>query len=273
MKPLAPRSAAFALIAASVAMMLAACTRTGPRWPPPCVQPSTPCAGPASVVVVRVPEEQAKPKPPVGSGFLDDYGKLEPSLFRKGAWSCMEPGCDLREYDELLFDPIQILASPGSDILSMPADLQEKAKAHLRKIMVETIEPYYDVVDEPGPYVLRVALAITDLQPGGGEGANGEPVDVGSASLEAKLIDGETGELLLSFLDRIEGSTRGDYHDPQWREAEGAFHEWADALLHFLDSWWKPKEGEENAEEPGAEEPGAEEPGAEEPGAEKPGEK
>ena len=75
----------------------------------------------------------------------------------------MKPGLDLREYDALMFDAVQIVPTPESRISELPAELQQRAKDGLRQIMLETIEPYYDVVDEAEEHVLRIELAITDL--------------------------------------------------------------------------------------------------------------
>ena len=51
------------------------------------------------------------------------------------------------------------------------------------------------------------------------------------------LSNSVTGETLMRVVSRIEGSERGTEAKPEWQAVEGAFYEWADRMLTFLDSF------------------------------------
>lgn|GEM_PF-3756284 len=49
------------------------------------------------------------------------------------------------------------------------------------------------------------------------------------------MRDAETGEVFVTFVCRIEGSTRGTTAKEEGRPVDGAFREGADRLLDFLE--------------------------------------
>lgn len=207
-----------------------------------CCCPSTvccpdPCA--FACAPLRGPTGSAKPLPPPGihpSGFLDDYSGLTKSPKEEGSWVWLKPGLDLRTYDRLLIDEIPVLLDEeGQKVVT--AEMRKKASDAFRQILVETLDPYYDVVDQPGENVLRVRLALTDLVPTKGMEEGKPPLQAGGAELEGVFSDSRTGEVLLRVVSRIEGSERGEVAKPEWQAVEGAFREWADRLLTFLDSF------------------------------------
>jgi uncharacterized lipoprotein YmbA len=162
------------------------------------------------------------------SGFLKDYSKLEPHPEREGTLIWEKADVDMRDYDRLMFDDVVLHRRPGSKTELTPQQIG-KATAAFRDIFIETIEPYYTVVDAPAPHVLRVRIAITDVEP------IQAGISVGSASIEGELLDAQSGERLLAIVDTIEGSKKGREAQEKWRAVEGAFHEWAERLLDYMD--------------------------------------
>jgi len=161
--------------------------------------------------------------------FLDAklYDRMEPGE-KPGTLVWMKEGCDLRQYHYLLIDPIACVQGAGSEALS--PEQKQKAKDAFHGILVEKVDPYYPVVKEPGPHVLRVRIALTELTPSKGD------MGVGAAALEVDLRDAQTGDVLCAAVSRIEGSMRAEGADEEWKAVEGAFHEWAERLLDFMDS-------------------------------------
>lgn len=164
------------------------------------------------------------------SGFLDDsiYPKLKPGE-KKGSKVWIKDGADLRSYDYLLIDPIVCMPSKKKAEELTP-ELQKKATDAFRRILVEKVDPFYPVVNEPAAHVLRVRIALTELTPTRGD------MGVGAAALEVDFRDSQSGEVLCAAVSRIEGSERGMEAKEEWKAVEGAFHEWADRLLTFMDS-------------------------------------
>jgi len=207
-----------------------------------CCCPTTCCPDPCAVIrpasgttTVATPavQETAAIKP---SGFLDSYRGFRKSKEHEGSWHWMKEGLDLRVYDHLMIDPVEvILDEEGQEIVT--EDLRRKAREAFRAILVETIEPYYDIVEEPGPHVLRVRLALTDLVPTPEMEAGKPPLHHGGAELEGMFIDAASGETVMRVVSRIEGSKEGKEASPKWQAVEGAFRQWANRLLTFLDTW------------------------------------
>lgn len=201
--------------------------------------PTTPCATPCATVTPTAAATGVKPLPAPGikpSGFLDDYSGLRGSPDHEGSYSWTKEGIDLRVYDHLLIDPVVvILDEEGQKIVT--EEMRATASEAFREILLETIEPFYEVVDVPAEHVLRVRLALTDLVPTP-QMEEGKPaVQTGGAELEGIFSDALTGETLMRIVSRIEGSGRGEDAKPEWQAVEGAFYEWADRLLTFLDSF------------------------------------
>jgi hypothetical protein len=170
------------------------------------------------------------------TGFLSDYTRLKPNPDRPGSLAWEKEGLDLRVYDQLLIEPVRVLLAADA-YAKVPQEVQLKASEYFETILFETIDPYYSVVKEPGPHVLRVKLALTALD--AASASDGEPaVGTGGAALEGEFVDSVTGDSLLMVVSRIQGSDRGSADvDAEWKPVEGAFREWADRLLDYLDSF------------------------------------
>jgi hypothetical protein len=177
-----------------------------------------------------------KSGPPSQSGFLKDYSMLERSKKRAAAWVWEKPGVDMRIYDRLMFDPVEVELLEGSQAGELGKETLGKVADAFRRIMTETIDPYYSVVNKRGPYVLRVRLAVTDVAPAQEAGKGGPNVRMGQATMEGEFLDAVSGEQLAAFTEKISGSAAGKGKaPPEWRHVEGAFQEWANALLDYMD--------------------------------------
>lgn len=224
----------------AAALLLGGCCCPSTCVPDPCAvwQPAAGPTQPATTpmtVTPAVPVATASIKP---SGFLDSYRGLRASGEHAGSWFWLKEDHDLRVYDHLMIDPVEvILDEEGQKVVT--EEMRKKASEAFREILYETIEPYYDIVEEPGPHVLRVRLALTDLQPTPEMEEGKPPVHHGGAELEGMFSDAVTGETLLRVVSRIEGSKQGKEAKPEWQAVEGAFYEWANRMLTFFDSYEK----------------------------------
>lgn len=165
------------------------------------------------------------------SGFLDSsiYPKLKPGE-KPGTKMWIKKGADLRAYDHLLIDPVVCMPSVDKEA-EMTPELEKKAVDAFHKILVENVDPFYPVVKKPGAHVLRVRIALTELKP------TRKDMGMGAAALEVDFRDSRTNEVLCAAVSRIEGSERGKEAEDEWKAVEGAFYEWADRLIGFMDSY------------------------------------
>jgi hypothetical protein len=171
------------------------------------------------------------------AGFLTDYSRLKPDEQFPGDLFWEKPGVDLRVYDRLIIDPVVVIVDEDSKAAALGDEALRRVASGYSRILRETIAPYYTVVKEPGPTVLRLRIAITDVEPALKSAEDPMGVSVGRATTEAEMIDSATGEQLAASIDRLEGSESGTGDVPEeWRHVEGAFIEWANRILDYIDA-------------------------------------
>lgn len=100
------------------------------------------------------------------TGFLSDYAKLQPVGDKKGLRGYVAPGMDMRAYTKVYFDPVQIfLSNDPQAYRGIQPDVLKRIADAFRAAFINAASAGYRVVDQPGPDVLRVRMAITGLQP------------------------------------------------------------------------------------------------------------
>lgn len=208
---------------------------------------------------------------PSRSGFLDDYTVLQPDPSDSNAELYVKPGVSLKAYDKVLLEPVAVRLPSGDERPAIdPADL-ETLRTTFQNTLTETLEPDYPLVNAPGPGVLRMRVAITDLVPTYpvvslvvlalpfsfgvdfiASGGSGSPPYLGQTAFEGELRDSESGDLLVALTDRDMGkkyslgASEGSATEQNilssyasaystWAYAEAAFRYWAGRLRQRLD--------------------------------------
>lgn len=189
------------------------------------------------------------------SGFLDDYPKLEKGPSGGVAQRYVKEGVDFSTYDKIMMDQVVFYFSKDSKYKGMNSDELNKLSESFHKAMVKELQDAYPFVDEPGPGVLRVRPAITDVKaskpvlntistvmPIGlalsivKKGVTGTHLNVGEASMEAEFLDAETNERIAVAIDKRSGAKYKVVKGmSKWGHAEDAFNYWAKRLRKFLD--------------------------------------
>ena len=189
------------------------------------------------------------------SGFLEDYSLLQkgpeggPDLVYK------KPGVDFSKYKKLIVDKVVFYLKEDAKAKAIQPSVLKELEDAFEQELVKHLNDAYPMVDKPGPDVLRIRIAITDVEPSnptlGTVGAvlpvgmavnlvsnvtTGSSVNVGSASIEAEFLDSETGELLGEVVDHKTGSTYDTATvKGKWGHTRKAFEEWAEMLRNWLD--------------------------------------
>jgi hypothetical protein len=120
------------------------------------------------------------------------------------------------------------------------------------KAMVEAFGDAYPMVDKPAPDVMRIKVAITELEPNNPvvsgvttivpvglavsfvkKGVTGEHTGVGETGMEFDLLDSETNERLAAAVDLHPGGKLKGVS--KWGAAHEAFEFWAQRLRTRLD--------------------------------------
>ena len=170
------------------------------------------------------------------SGFLVDYSQLKPGPKGGVAKVYRKEGVDYKKYSKILMDHVVFYfkddaEEKGIDPLEM-AELSHK----FHKEAKAALQGAYPLVDAPGPDVMRVRVAITDLElpkrslksimTGKGPG-------VGEINMEFEFLDSETNERIVAGVDRRTGTMIQNLR--RFGTAEDAFKFWAQRLRQRMD--------------------------------------
>jgi hypothetical protein len=107
--------------------------------------------------------KQASLKSVTESGFLGDYSKLTPGDPAKGQalLSYINPKADWRQYTKVMIDPVTYWGDDSSKFL--PPD-QHALTTYFRSALETQFGAKFQIVDMPGPGVLKLHVAITDAE-------------------------------------------------------------------------------------------------------------
>ncbi|GJQ59610.1 MAG: DUF3313 domain-containing protein [Candidatus Scalindua sp. AMX11] len=184
------------------------------------------------------------------SGFLGDYSLLQEGEKGEAQLRYVNPDADFAAYDKVIVDPSAVWCSKDSKI---PQDELNNLASHLHYKIVARLKGDYEVVQTPGPGVMRISAALTEakkskvgldiittiipqahLMSGLKRLATGTGAFVGGASVECKITDSNSGEMLAAAMDRQVGGKALKGSTKAWNDVEQAFEHWADQLIQRL---------------------------------------
>jgi len=189
------------------------------------------------------------------SGFLKDYSQLKPGAEGQALLVYVNPRTDFRRYDKILMDPVRVYAGKRSPIAKIPREDLRSMVNYLEATVREQLKADYTFVDEPGPGVMRLQIAITDVKgsvvaldvmssltpPGIALSAlkqvsTGSPSATGSVGGECQAVDSLSNVRLFAAVDARVGQKYTGKFDKfnKWRAAQGAFDYWAGQLQQWL---------------------------------------
>jgi hypothetical protein len=185
------------------------------------------------------------------SSFLDTYPKFEPG--RKGGVDLLylKEGVNFKQYTSVMLDHVVFYFNEDAKYKGIhPDELNELAESYHRAV-ADALQPYFRLVGEPGPHVMRIRTAVTDLVPNKSgvsvattivptglalsyvkKAVTGSHTGVGKASMEAEILDSMTNERIAAALDTRSGDKREGAG--KWGAVEGAFKFWAERLSLWL---------------------------------------
>ncbi len=159
------------------------------------------------------------------AGFLSDYSMLKPAPDGSDAMAWRKPGVDFKAYDKIIIERLNFFYKDDSEYKGIdPTELKALAD-YFHETFVKNLGNDYPIVTEPGPGVLRVRAAITDIvanKPAASvvtlvvpyltfadmgastvsKGGAGSSFYVGHTTIEVELLDGATNEQVAAFVDR-----------------------------------------------------------------------
>ena len=186
------------------------------------------------------------------SGFLENYPEFEPG--RKGGVDSLylKEGVDFKKYYKVMLDHVVFYFKEDAKYKGIhPDELTELSKAY-HKAFAKALRPNFGLVDKPGPDVMRIRTAVTDLVPNkpgvsamttivptglvlsyAKKAVTGSHTGVGQASMEVEILDSMTNERIAAAIDTRHGGKLDGMS--KWKAVEGAFQFWGERLRKWLD--------------------------------------
>ena len=187
------------------------------------------------------------------SGFLDDYSGLKADPDRSGAMVYRKDGVSLGAYDKIVISPIEIWYSPKTKYKGISPDEMKVLADTFASIIKRVLGKNYTVIGSSGQGVLIVRLAITNLKikkrkrslmefmPTGliataiNKDVAGKKMLLSDATIEAELLDGESGERLGTLTDSLSDTISKD-DEPSWESLTNALTFYAIRFRSRLDA-------------------------------------
>jgi hypothetical protein len=206
-------------------------------------------------------QDSAKQQAPDGrevSGFLGDYSGLV-SDAKNGDLLLYEKDMNvLKKYNKFIFDPVTIYLLPEAQDRGIdPDDMDRLARYFHDAVTDELAKSGYEIVTNPGPDVLELNVAITNVEPTGGKknaavkgaataasmavapGASFlvPRLSVGKVGIEGEILDSTSGDRLVAFVTSKGGRRwfSGFNAYKKWGDIDAAFRSWAKEFRKRLD--------------------------------------
>jgi hypothetical protein len=202
--------------------------------------------------------KQQEPSSKRVSGFLDDYSGLYPDPKNGDLLLYEKDKTALKPYHKFLLEPVTVFLLPEAEDRGIdPDDLDRLARYFADAATDELMGSGYEVVTEPGPGVLYMRLAITNVEPTGGKknaalkaGATAASMavapgaslavprlSVGKVEIEGEMLDSLSGERIAAFVTSKGGRRwfSGLNAYKKWGDIEAALRSWAKDFRKRLD--------------------------------------
>jgi hypothetical protein len=202
-----------------------------------------------SCATTQVASEQQK------DAFLGDYAKdLAPGPEGGAKMRWLRPGVDFAKYHKVMLDSVVFFFANDSEYKGMdPNELKELADGFNLQI-INALKDSYPIVSEPGPDVVRIRFAVTNLEsskpalsavtsvvPVGlglsfvKKGASGAWAGSGATSADMMALDSTTGEVIAVAQDERSAGFTDRFS--KWGSANEAFKFWGERIKTILDSF------------------------------------
>jgi Protein of unknown function (DUF3313) len=201
------------------------------------------------------PSNQQQPPDP----FLGDYSGLVQDAKNSDLLLYEKDSTVLKKYNKFIFDPITIYLLPEAQDRGIDPDDLERLAQYFRQAVIDELAKSgtYQIVEDPGPDVAELRVAIINVEPTGGKknavvkgaataatigvapGASllVPRVSVGKVNIEGEILDSVSGERLVAFVTGKSGRRwfSGLNTIKKWGDIEAAFRSWANEFRKRLD--------------------------------------
>ncbi len=203
-------------------------------------------------------------------GFLTDYSRIKPLEEDDGTYRYRDASVDFSRYNKVLVDRIKIWIKEDSEYKGIDPDELKELTDYFYEAINKAVGDAYPLVTEPGPDVLRLRIAVTDVVPnkpsasvttlvvpflwlgeagtGVATGDAGSTMFTGQASVELEALDSISSQQLAAYIETRTGQKYNWTHGikegvssyikaySKWDYTKQAMDTWAQLLRERLDS-------------------------------------
>jgi len=186
------------------------------------------------------------------SGFLGDYSKLQAGPEGGVDQRYIKEGVDFKQYNKVMLDQVRFYFKDDAADKGIDADAMKELSDTFNRAVIDALGSAYPLVAKPGPNVMRIRVAITDMElpnralntittvvPVGlvistiKSGVTGKGTFVGEISMEFEVLDATTNEVIAEGVDRRSGGKIDSMS--KFGTADEAFKFWAQRLRTWMD--------------------------------------
>lgn len=206
----------------------------------------------ACAVTTQQPLSEVEKAP--RSGFLSDYSLLQPGKEGQARLRYVNPNADWNSYTGIFIEPVVFISDADERV--DPKD-QQVLSSYYYNALKTHLSGVLPIVDQPGPHVLVVRAALSDVSsatPGlrtisvvvpqarvinaAQSLATDSYAFVGSARSEGEFKDGGTGQTLAEAVDgRSGGMSIKNAGVWKWGDAENVMDYWAELAAKRLNEF------------------------------------
>jgi hypothetical protein len=201
-------------------------------------------------------ERVAVQESPAICSFLgqDACAELKPGAKGEAGLRYVNPRGQFTKYNKVI---VNVVGFYGGDTARVSPKEQEALTALFQKTLTEALAKRYQVVDQPGPDVMKVQAAIMDAEaatPGarsvsmvipqlrllglGYYAVAGKYPFVGGGQAAVKITDSATGQVLGAAADRrVGGGSIETAAQWQWGDAENVIKQWSEMISNAMYSY------------------------------------
>jgi len=202
-------------------------------------------------------------------GFLSDYTNIPATPSEDGSYKYHDTSVDGARYKKLLVDRIKIWFKDDAEYKGIDPDELKMLTDYLYQAIEKAMGDDYPMVKEAGPDVLRLRIAVTDIEPnmvaasvttlvvpflwvgdagsGVAKGEAGSTVFTGEASIEIEALDSVSSDQVAAYIQTQVGKkynwTQGIASGvssyvksySKWNYTKDAMDHWAKMIRERLD--------------------------------------
>jgi hypothetical protein len=177
------------------------------------------------------------------TGFLSDYSKLQKES--DSSYRYLDK-LSASRYTAFMIDPVQAHFKAGSKAIEKKSEgklteqkIQDLTTYFHAAILTAVSESGTKIAYQPGPGVARIRVALTDLEETGALNVLPQAsllgVGVGSAAMEAEIVDSVTSKQIAAVVESQKGSRVPFSNLGDWGTAKGVMDGWAKRLKQRLE--------------------------------------